>query len=82
MELLGKLASNDTSNIVMLPSASKSVSVKFVEKYLHIPNNNYRLHRLKGDTKMQNRESIFKYKSCFYNVQRNNDVKHRGIKLR
>ena len=31
---------------------------------------------------MQNRQSIFKFKSRFYNVQSNDDVKHRGMKLR
>ena len=29
MEFIGKLASNDTSNIGMLPSDSKDVSIKF-----------------------------------------------------
>ena len=29
MELMGKLASNNTTNIGMLPSASKYVSIKF-----------------------------------------------------
>ena len=31
-ELLGKLSSKDISNIVILPSASKDVSIKFSEK--------------------------------------------------
>ena len=31
---------------------------------------------------MQQRESLFKYQSHFYNVQRNNNVKHRGMKMR
>ena len=31
---------------------------------------------------MKNRESLFKYQSRFYNVQINDDVKHRVMKLR
>ena len=31
---------------------------------------------------MQNRESLFKYQSCIYNVQSNSDVKHSGMKMR
>ena len=38
MELIGKLASNDTSNIGILPSASKDVSVKFAYQCIHILN--------------------------------------------
>ena len=36
MELMGKLADKDTKNIGMLPSASKDVSIKFVDKCIHI----------------------------------------------
>ena len=36
MELLGKLASNDTSNVRLLTSASKDVFIKFAEQCLHI----------------------------------------------
>ena len=32
MELIGKLASNNTTNIGMLPSASKDVSIKFADQ--------------------------------------------------
>ena len=38
MGIIGKLGSNDTSNILMLPSASKDVSVKFTDKCIHILN--------------------------------------------
>ena len=31
---------------------------------------------------MKNRESLFKYQSCIYNVQSNYDVNHRGMKMR
>ena len=82
MELIGKLESNDTSNIRMLTSASKDVSIEFVEKFLHILNNKDRVNLLKGSTKMQHRESLFKYQSRLNNVQRNDDVNHIGIKLR
>ena len=36
MELMGKLSSNYTTNIGMLPSASKYVSIKFVDQCLKI----------------------------------------------
>ena len=38
MELLGKLACNDTPKIGMIPSASKYVSIKFEEQCLHMIN--------------------------------------------
>ena len=56
MELLGKLASNDTSNVRILPSASKDVPIKFAEQCLHILNRKYRLNGLKISAKIQNRE--------------------------
>ena len=55
MELIDKLASNDTSKIEILPSASKDVSIKFSENYLHIINNRAILNELKGSTKIQDR---------------------------
>ena len=39
MELIGKLAVNDTTNIGILTSDSKDVSIKFVDQCLHILNN-------------------------------------------
>ena len=39
LELVGKLESSDTTNIRILPSASKDVSIKFVDQCLHILNN-------------------------------------------
>ena len=45
----------------MLPSASKYVSVKFAENFLHIINSKYRLNGLKGSTKIKKIESLFKY---------------------
>ena len=36
MRLLGKLASNDTSKIGILPSASKDTSVIFPDQFIHI----------------------------------------------
>ena len=73
METIGKLKSNNTSKIGMLPSASKYFSIKVLDKSLHIINNKDMLNGLKGSTKMQKRESLFKYKSRIYNVQRNYD---------
>ena len=55
MELIGKLASNNTTNIYMLPSASKDVSIKFSDQYLHILNNKEILNGIKCITKMQKR---------------------------
>ena len=65
----------------MLLSASKDVSVKFADQCIHIINNKEKLNGLKYRTKMQDRESLFKYQSHIYNVQRNYDVKHRGMKM-
>ena len=58
MELISKLESYDTSKIGMLPSASKDVSIKFVDQCRHILNNKERLNGIKGITNMQKRESI------------------------
>ena len=82
MELIGKLASNNTSNIGMLPSASKDISVKLSYQCINIINNKERLNGLKGSTKMKNMESLFKYQSHIYNVQMNSGVNHRGVKMR
>ena len=61
MEIIVKLANNDATNIGMLSSASKYVSIKFSDQCLYILNNKEILNGLKGSTKMQKRESIFKY---------------------
>ena len=42
MELLGKLASNDTSDIQILLIASKYVSFELVDQSLHVLNHKYR----------------------------------------
>ena len=39
MELIGKLGSNDTTNIGIIPSASKYVSINFVDRCINIMNN-------------------------------------------
>ena len=61
MEPIGKLRINHTTKIGILPSASKYVSIKFADECLHIINNKEILNGLKGSTKMQNREPLFKY---------------------
>ena len=81
MELIGKLGSNDTTKIGELTSASKDVSVKFSYQCLHIINNKERLDVLKGSTKIQKRESIFKSQSLIYHFQSNSDDNHRGMKI-
>ena len=60
MELLGKLASKNKSNIRVNPSISKDVSIKLSEQCLSILDNKDRLNGLKSGTKIQNIESLFK----------------------
>ena len=61
MEIIDKLESNAISNIGMLPSSSKDVYIIFKNQCIIMINSKDRLKRLKGITKMQNRESLFKY---------------------
>ena len=68
MELSCKLASNDTSNIGMISSDSKYVSIKISEQCLQIINNKDKLNVPEDSTKMQKIESLFKYQSRFYNI--------------
>ena len=63
MLLMGKWSSNNTTNIGTLPSASKDLSIKFVDQCLHIFNNKERLNGLKGITKTKKRQSQLKYQS-------------------
>ena len=81
MELMGKLETKDTTYIGMLSSASKCISVNFLDQCLYILNNKEILNGLKGSTKIQKRQSEFKYQSFIYNVQRKSDVNHRGMKM-
>ena len=53
IEFIGKFASNDNTNIGMLPSPSKYVYINFADKCPHILNNKERLNGLKGSTKMK-----------------------------
>ena len=61
-ELIGKLASDDTPKIEMLSSASKDVHIKFPDQCIHIIYHKEGINGLKGSTKIQKRQSIFKYK--------------------
>ena len=81
MEIIGKLASNDTSKIGILPSTSKYVSMNFEDQCIKIIKTKEILNGIKDSTKIQKGESLFKYKSRIYNVQRNSDVNHRGMKM-
>ena len=72
MELIGKFAGNDTSTIEIIPSASKHLSIKFADQFIHMINNKDRLNGFKGITKIQHKESLFKYQSRFNNAQSNN----------
>ena len=78
---MGKLVSNDTTNIGMLSSDSKYVFIKVANQCLHILNNKETLNGLKVITKMQKIQSQFKYHSHIYNVQRKSDVDNRGMKI-
>ena len=53
MKHIGKLASNDTSNIGIIPSASKYFSIKSSDQCIHILNNKDRLNGLKDSTKFK-----------------------------
>ena len=81
IELLGKLTSHDASKIGMLPIESKHVSNHLEKQFSHILTNNDRFNGLKGSTKMLKISSLFKYQSRICNVQRNDDVKHKSMKL-
>ena len=48
MELIGKLGMNNTTNIGMINSDSKDVSLKFSDQCLHILNNKEILNGIKG----------------------------------
>ena len=56
MELIGKLASNDTSMIGIIPSSSKDVSVKFEDQCIQNIKNKEKLNGIEGNTKIQKRE--------------------------
>ena len=53
MERICKLASNNTSNIEILPSASKDDPINFSDQCIHIINNKEILNGIKGSTKLQ-----------------------------
>ena len=55
MEIIGKLSSNDISDIGIIPSASKEVSAKFADQRIKIINNKERLNGLKVRTNIQKR---------------------------
>ena len=76
MELIAKLASNDTPNIRSFPRASEYISIKFADQCLHIIIIKERLNGLKISTKKRKRNTI-QISITFYNVQITNDVNHR-----
>ena len=80
MELIGKLGSNSTSKIGMLPSASKDISIKSEDQFIHIFNNNKYQMDSKVAQKIK-RESLFKCQSHIYNLQRRYGVILRGVKM-
>ena len=51
MEIIGKLVSNYATDIGMITSALKDVSIKFIDQCLQIINNKERLNGIKGSTK-------------------------------
>ena len=58
MELIAKLASNDTPNIRSFPRASEYISIKFADQCLHIIIIKERLNGLKISTKKRKRNTI------------------------
>ena len=82
MERICNLSGNDTTKIGMLPSASKDVSIKFAYQCINILNTKEILNGIKGSTKIQKIEPLFKYQLRIYNVQRNSNVNWRGMKIR
>ena len=65
----------------MITNDSKEVFIKFTDQCIHILNNKSILNGLKGSTKIQDMESLFKHQYRIYNIQSNSDVDHRGIKI-
>ena len=61
MELIGKLESNETTKIGIIPSASKDVFIKFSDQRLHILNNKEILNGLECNRIIQKREPLLKY---------------------
>ena len=61
IELINKLGSKNTTNIGILTSDSKDVSIKFADQCLLNLNNKEILIGIKGITKMKKGESLFKY---------------------
>ena len=80
-KLIDKLSSNETSRVGIITSDSKDVSNKFVDQCIKIINNKEGFNGLKCGTKIESRESLFKYQSHVYNIQRNSDVNYRGTKM-
>ena len=60
-EIICKLEGKDTTNIGMITSASKYVSIKFVDQFILIINHKEILNGIKDTTKMKKIESLFKY---------------------
>ena len=79
IEIIGKLSSNDISKIGMLPSASRDVSINFLNQCIHILNNKDSLNGLKVRKKYKKRITI-KMSIKFSNFQRNSNVNQRGMK--
>ena len=53
LDLIGRLGSNNTTKIGMLPSASKYVLIKFANQCLHNINSKEILNGLKGSSKFK-----------------------------
>ena len=56
MEFIGKLASSDTSDSAIIPSASRDVFIIFVKHYIQIINDKNRFNGIKICTRMQKKE--------------------------
>ena len=71
IKLIGKLASDDTTNIGMLTSASKDVSIKFADKCIHMINIKDRLNGIKG-SKISKRKNNYSNINNIYKMFKGN----------
>ena len=69
-----------TSNIGILPFPSKSGSINVSDQHLHILSHKSLLNLPRVFNKIKS-ESESKYDSCFYKIQRNNNVRRIGMKI-
>ena len=82
MELIGKLTSNDTPNIGILPSASKEASIKISDKCIRIINERNRSNGLKFRKKFKRDNQYSNINQIIYNIKVNSDVNHKVMQMK